>query len=84
MFDPYIACDRADCDPVVVFLFHYEKNAYSNKEKITLPKTENFQIKKTDIFHISAQNINYLRFFFFCFFFFVFFSREVSYDESRL
>ena len=27
--------------------------------KFHLQKTENFQIKKTDIFHISAQNIDY-------------------------
>ena len=26
--------------------------------KILLPKTENFQIKNSDIFHISAQNID--------------------------
>ena len=26
--------------------------------KILLPKTENFQIKKSDIFHISALNID--------------------------
>ena len=37
---------------------HYEKHAYSNILKI-LPqkKEENFQIKNSDIFHISAQNI---------------------------
>ena len=34
------------------------KYAYSNIEKISLPKTENFQIKISDIFHISAQNID--------------------------
>ena len=33
------------------------KQAYSNIQKISPPKTENFQIK-TDIFHISAQTIN--------------------------
>ena len=33
------------------------KQTYSNIEKISPPKTENFQIK-TDIFHISAQNID--------------------------
>ena len=27
-------------------------------QKISLPKTENFQIKKLYIFHISAQNID--------------------------
>ena len=34
------------------------KHAYSNILKITPPKTESFQIKKSDIFHISAQNID--------------------------
>ena len=33
---------------------HYE--AYSNILKISPPKTESFQIKKSDISHISAQN----------------------------
>ena len=31
---------------------------YSNILKILLPKNENFQIKKSDFFHISAQNID--------------------------
>ena len=34
------------------------KHAYSNILKISPPKTENFQIKKSDIFHNSAQNID--------------------------
>ena len=35
------------------------KHAYANIEKISPPKTENFQVKKnSDIFHISAQNID--------------------------
>ena len=34
------------------------KHAYSNLLKISPPKTENFQIKISDIFHISAQNID--------------------------
>ena len=34
------------------------KRAYSNVLKILQPKTENFQIKKSDIFHISTQNID--------------------------
>ena len=33
------------------------KHAYSNILKILAPKIENFQIKNSDIFHISAQNI---------------------------
>ena len=34
------------------------KHAYSNILKIFPPKNENFQIKKSDIFHISARNID--------------------------
>ena len=34
------------------------KHAYSNILKILPPKTENFQIKNSDTFHISAQNID--------------------------
>ena len=34
------------------------KHAYSNILKMLPPKTENFQIKNSDIFHISAQNID--------------------------
>ena len=34
------------------------KHAYSNILKILPPKSENFQIKKSDIFHVSAQNID--------------------------
>ena len=34
------------------------KHAYSNILKISPPKNENFQIKHSDIFHISAQTID--------------------------
>ena len=34
------------------------KQAYSNIFRILSPKTENFQMKISDIFHISAQNID--------------------------
>ena len=34
-----------------------QKHAYSNILRILPPKTENFQMKISDIFHISAQNI---------------------------
>ena len=34
------------------------KHAYLNILKIFPPKNENFQIKNSDIFHISAQNID--------------------------
>ena len=32
------------------------KHAYSNIMKISPPKNENFQIKNSDVFHVSAQN----------------------------
>ena len=38
--------------------FSLRKHAYSNILKILQPKKENFQIKKSDIFHIPAQNID--------------------------
>ena len=34
------------------------KHAYSNIQKILPPKNENFQKEKSDIFNISAQNID--------------------------
>ena len=34
------------------------KHTYSNILKILQPKTENFQMKNSDIFHIPAQNID--------------------------
>ena len=34
------------------------KTHYSNILKISAPKTENFQIKNSDIFHTSAQNLD--------------------------
>ena len=39
-------------------VMHYKKHAYSNILKILPLKNENFQIKKSDIFQISAQNID--------------------------
>ena len=39
-------------------LFSLRKHSYSNILKILPPKTENFQIKSSDIFHISAHNID--------------------------
>ena len=35
-----------------------QKHAFSNILKILQPKEENFQIKNSDIFHISSQNID--------------------------
>ena len=34
------------------------KHAYSSILKILPPKKETFQIKNSDIFHVSAQNID--------------------------
>ena len=45
----------------IISLHNYKtlrKHAYSNVLKIIQPKKENFQIKFSDIFHISAQNIH--------------------------
>ena len=39
-------------------LFSLRKHAYSDILKILPPRNVNFQIKKSDIFHISAQNID--------------------------
>ena len=37
--------------------FPLQKHVYSNVLKILPPKNENFHIKNSDIFHVSAQNI---------------------------
>ena len=37
---------------------HYENTPIQIYCKFYLPKNENFQIKLSDIFHISAQNID--------------------------
>ena len=42
-------------DPVINLTL--QKHAYSNILKVLSPKNENFQIKNSDIFHVSAQNI---------------------------
>ena len=44
--------------PFVPGNFTLRKHAYSNILKILPPKNENFQIKNSNIFHISAQNID--------------------------
>ena len=43
---------------IVPNVYPLRKHAYSNILKILWPKIENFQIKNSDIFHISAQNID--------------------------
>ena len=40
-------------------LFTLRKHTFSNIYKSLSPKTENFKIKNSDIFHISAQNIDF-------------------------
>ena len=45
----YIVCHKK---------YSLRKHAYSKIYKISPPKTENFQVKNSDIFHISAQNID--------------------------
>ena len=42
----------------IIFASSLQKQAYSNTMKISPPKTEKFQIKNSDIFLISAQNID--------------------------
>ena len=44
--------------PYVSRVTALRKHAYSNIKKISPPKPENFQIKNSDNFHISAQNID--------------------------
>ena len=54
-------CQRGICDTAV--RGHYSalrKHIYSKILKILQLKTENFQIKNSDIFHISAQNIDFV------------------------
>ena len=41
-----------------MFVFSLRKHVYSNILKNSPPKNENFQIKNSDIFHMSAQNID--------------------------
>ena len=44
--------------PGYLHLYALRKHAYSNILKILPSKNENFQIKNSDIFHISAKNID--------------------------
>ena len=43
---------------VHIYFCPLRKHAYSNILKILQPKTETIQIKNSDSFHISAQNID--------------------------
>ena len=49
-----------NCLKICIFYVTYplRKQAYSNILKILPSKNENFPIKTSDIFHISAQNID--------------------------
>ena len=44
--------------PTVIICIPLRKHAYSNIKKISLPKTENYQIKSSDSFHMFARNID--------------------------
>ena len=46
------------CGNVFFFNLTLRKHAYSNLLKILPPNIDNFQIKNSDIFHISAKNID--------------------------
>ena len=48
----------SDTGSNVVSIHSLRKHPYSNTVKISLPKTENFSDKNSDIFQISAQNID--------------------------
>ena len=47
------------CLEAISYELSLRKHAYSNTQKILPPKMAIFQIKNSDIFHISAQNIDY-------------------------
>ena len=44
---------------MVYTVYHYENMPIQNILTILPPKNENFQIKNSNIFYISAQNIDY-------------------------
>ena len=49
---------RSSCFSIKTYVVALWNHAYSNILKILQPNDENFQIKNSDIFHISAQNID--------------------------
>ena len=51
--------DQTGLEVTHIFVETLRKHAYSNSLKILPPKNEIFQTKYSDIFHISAQNIDY-------------------------
>ena len=50
--------DLSVCLYILIHTIPLRKHAYTSIQKISPPKNENFQIKKSDIFRISAQNID--------------------------
>ena len=54
---PNLPSDKISADIYNNFRYIY-KHAYSNILKFLPPKYENFQMKNSDNFHISAQNID--------------------------
>ena len=54
----YFGASGRICFFIMPFAGSLRKHAYSNIMKILPPNKENFQIKKTDIFHISTQSID--------------------------
>ena len=55
---PWFACSSSWCHWWAMFCDHYVNELIQIYWKFYNQKTENFQIKKSDIFHISAQNID--------------------------
>ena len=59
MSEPWKFDSSSTLEGIQINLFYsLRKPAYSNILKILQPKRENFQIKKSDIFQILAQNID--------------------------
>ena len=54
----FLCCTSNVSLSLMTYQMHYENTPIQNILKISPPKTENFQIKSSDIFHISAQNID--------------------------
>ena len=54
----YAVCIHHNRITKAILLSTLRKHAYSNILKILPPKNEKFQIKNSDIFHVSAQNID--------------------------
>ena len=57
-YDKAVLCHSITNDTQFSLKMALRKHPYSNILKISSPKPENFQIKKSDSFHISARNID--------------------------